>query len=230
MPTGSQMARSSALGVMAFMTTATAISATTTQIATGSQDAGSGAQTSNPARFSDDEGDTRPDDGGDGAGDAQLGGEFGVLAAVRGTTPGRAERECDLEDHETREEHGCHDRRDAGEEGGIERHGRFLSGRYIDMSSRYSGGMPRGTQTDLAVLAALSVQPMTGYALRDAIRMHLGAFWSESFGQIYPALARLRDEGLVGTVGGERPGSSTHHLTASGRGAARRTACANRPP
>ena len=77
--------------------------------------------------------------------------------------------------------------------------------------------MPRGTQTDLAVLAALSVQPMTGYALRDAIRMHLGAFWSESFGQIYPALARLRDEGLVGTTEGERPGSSTHHLTPAGR-------------
>lgn len=77
--------------------------------------------------------------------------------------------------------------------------------------------MPRATQTDLAVLAALSVEPMTGYALRDAIREHLGAFWSESFGQIYPALARLRDEGLVGTTEGERPGSSTHHLTASGR-------------
>lgn len=77
--------------------------------------------------------------------------------------------------------------------------------------------MPRATQTDLAVLAALSVQPMTGYALRDAIRLHLGSFWSESFGQIYPALARLRDEGFVGTVEGERSGSSTHHLTAAGR-------------
>lgn len=77
--------------------------------------------------------------------------------------------------------------------------------------------MPRTTQTDLAVLAALSVQPMTGYAVRDAIRTHLGAFWSESFGQIYPTLARLRDEGHVGAAEGERTGSSTYHLTASGR-------------
>jgi DNA-binding PadR family transcriptional regulator len=77
--------------------------------------------------------------------------------------------------------------------------------------------MPRATQTDLAVLAALSVQPMTGYAVRDAIRTHLGAFWSESFGQIYPALARLRDEGLVASAEGERTGSSTYALTPEGR-------------
>ena len=75
----------------------------------------------------------------------------------------------------------------------------------------------RATQTDLAVLAALSVQPMTGYALRDAILEHLGAFWSESFGQIYPALSRLREQGLVEAGGGERTGSSTYRLTASGR-------------
>ncbi|AYF97721.1 PadR family transcriptional regulator [Protaetiibacter intestinalis] len=77
--------------------------------------------------------------------------------------------------------------------------------------------MPRATQTDLAVLAALSVEPMTGYALREAILAHLGAFWSESFGQIYPALARLRDAGLVEAGDGDRPGSSAYRLTASGR-------------
>ena len=77
--------------------------------------------------------------------------------------------------------------------------------------------MARATQTDLAVLAALSVGPMSGYALREAILEHLGAFWSESFGQIYPALARLRDEGLVEAVGGARTGASTYRLTASGR-------------
>jgi DNA-binding PadR family transcriptional regulator len=77
--------------------------------------------------------------------------------------------------------------------------------------------MPRATQTDLAVLAALSIEPMTGYALRDAIRAHLGAFWSESFGQIYPALTRLRDAGLVEAGDGDRSGSSVHTLTSAGR-------------
>jgi DNA-binding PadR family transcriptional regulator len=75
----------------------------------------------------------------------------------------------------------------------------------------------RASQTDLAVLAALSVAPMSGYALRDAIRRYLGAFWSESFGQIYPALARLRDAGLVAASDGGRTGSSTYALTPDGR-------------
>jgi DNA-binding PadR family transcriptional regulator len=77
--------------------------------------------------------------------------------------------------------------------------------------------MPRATQTDLAVLAVLSLEPMTGYAVRDAIRVHLGAFWSESFGQIYPALARLRSEGLIAADDGDRSGSSMHSLTPAGR-------------
>ena len=77
--------------------------------------------------------------------------------------------------------------------------------------------MVRGTQTDLAVLAALSVEPMTGYTLREAIRAHLAPFWSESFGQIYPSLARLRSEGLVATADGARRGSSVFRLTPSGR-------------
>ncbi len=52
-------------------------------------------------------------------------------------------------------------------------------------------------QTDVAVLGALSVEPMSGYALRHAIRGVLGHFWSESFGQIYPTLAQLRADGFV---------------------------------
>lgn len=52
-------------------------------------------------------------------------------------------------------------------------------------------------QTHTAVLGALSIAPMTGYALREQIRDTLGHFWSESFGQIYPALAELEQQGLV---------------------------------
>ena len=57
--------------------------------------------------------------------------------------------------------------------------------------------MARGRQTELAVLGALSVQPMTGYAVREEIRQVLGHFWSESYGQIYPALAELQRDGLI---------------------------------
>lgn len=77
--------------------------------------------------------------------------------------------------------------------------------------------MARLTQTDLAVLAALSIAPATGYAIREALTTHVRAFWSESFGQIYPALTRLRAAGLVETESGDRTGSSVHRLSAAGR-------------
>jgi len=76
--------------------------------------------------------------------------------------------------------------------------------------------MARASQTETAVLGALSVMPMTGYALREAIREVLGHFWSESFGQIYPALAELERRGYVRRAGSGRTGASTFAITASG--------------
>ena len=64
--------------------------------------------------------------------------------------------------------------------------------------------MARSSQTHMAVLGALSTEPMTGYALREAIRDVLGHFWSESFGQIYPTLQALEDAGHVERRGGAR--------------------------
>jgi DNA-binding PadR family transcriptional regulator len=57
--------------------------------------------------------------------------------------------------------------------------------------------MASSDQTQMAVLGALSIAPMSGYALREQIRDTLGHFWSESFGQIYPALAELQRLGMV---------------------------------
>ena len=76
--------------------------------------------------------------------------------------------------------------------------------------------MARASQTETAVLGGLSVMPMTGYALREAIRDVLGHFWSESFGQIYPALAELERQGHAERLGSERTGASTFAITASG--------------
>ena len=77
--------------------------------------------------------------------------------------------------------------------------------------------MARAAQSDLAVLAVLSVRPMTGYAVREAIRDQLGHFWSESFGQIYPALTKLTAEGLIERTPSDRANSSIFRLTAAGR-------------
>jgi len=76
--------------------------------------------------------------------------------------------------------------------------------------------MARGRQTELAILGALSVAPMTGYAVREEIRQVLGHFWSESYGQIYPTLAELQRNGLIEAQQGTRPGSSTYTLTSAG--------------
>ncbi|WP_018681812.1 PadR family transcriptional regulator [Actinokineospora enzanensis] len=77
--------------------------------------------------------------------------------------------------------------------------------------------MARVSQSEMAVLGALSVRPMTGYAVREAIRTVLGHFWNESYGQIYPTLTRLHTEGLLDRHGGERSGSMTYSLTTAGR-------------
>jgi DNA-binding PadR family transcriptional regulator len=74
----------------------------------------------------------------------------------------------------------------------------------------------RSSQTEMAVLGGLSIEPMTAYALREAIRTVLGHFWSESFGQIYPTLYDLEDKGHVRRQGGARARSSTFAITASG--------------
>lgn len=74
----------------------------------------------------------------------------------------------------------------------------------------------RSSQTDMAVLGALSTEPMTGYALREAIRDVLGHFWSESFGQIYPALRELEGQGYVKRMGSAKAGSSSFAITAAG--------------
>jgi PadR family transcriptional regulator AphA len=48
-----------------------------------------------------------------------------------------------------------------------------------------------------SLLGVLSVEPMSGYEMRQFMERSTANFWSESFGQIYPALRRMLAEGLV---------------------------------
>ena len=48
-----------------------------------------------------------------------------------------------------------------------------------------------------ALLGLLSIKPMSGYDLRHFIPESIGHFWSESYGQIYPTLRKMAEEGLV---------------------------------
>jgi DNA-binding PadR family transcriptional regulator len=76
--------------------------------------------------------------------------------------------------------------------------------------------MARRSQTELAVLGALSTGPMSGYELRQAITEVLGHFWHESFGQIYPCLATLESAGLVRRTGPGRTSGTVVEITPAG--------------
>jgi PadR family transcriptional regulator AphA len=58
--------------------------------------------------------------------------------------------------------------------------------------------MPKRSSSGPEVLLGLlTVAPMSGYGLRQAIHDSVGHFWNESYGQIYPNLKRLAAEGFV---------------------------------
>ena len=90
------------------------------------------------------------------------------------------------------------------------------------------GRVASDRQTDVAVLGALSVESMSGYALRQAISDVLGHFWSESFGQIYPTLAELRANGLIEVTQADGDSKSKFAITA--RGLERLRARLSEPP
>ena len=61
---------------------------------------------------------------------------------------------------------------------------------------------------------------MSGYTIRAVVGQSIGNFWSESFGQIYPALKRLTAEGMVQKKTERqkgRPDRNVYSLTERGR-------------
>jgi DNA-binding PadR family transcriptional regulator len=57
--------------------------------------------------------------------------------------------------------------------------------------------MPTPAKSRYALLGALSIAPMSGYAIKQLFEQSIGYFWQESYGQIYPLLKQLAAEGLV---------------------------------
>lgn len=57
--------------------------------------------------------------------------------------------------------------------------------------------MPKLNRTKQAILGFLTWEPMSGYDIKKAIENSTSTFWSESYGQIYPILKRMTEEGLV---------------------------------
>ncbi|MCP3978417.1 MAG: PadR family transcriptional regulator [bacterium] len=82
--------------------------------------------------------------------------------------------------------------------------------------------MSRKARTPYALLGLLSWKPMSGYDIKKIIEIGLSHFWSESYGQIYPVLNRLVEEGMahctVDPTSGNR-GRKVYKITRKGRNA-----------
>lgn len=61
----------------------------------------------------------------------------------------------------------------------------------------YQCTMSRQESSRFAILGLLTIEPMSGYDLRQHFQESLIYFWSESYGRIYPTLKQLAKEGLV---------------------------------
>ena len=80
--------------------------------------------------------------------------------------------------------------------------------------------MPRLSKTRYAVLGALSVRPGSGYDIKKFCDNTLSFFWAENYGQIYPVLKQLEEEGLVSKeteMAEGRPTRNVYHITDEGR-------------
>ena len=75
----------------------------------------------------------------------------------------------------------------------------------------------QGTTTVEALLGMLTLEPMSGYDLKQLIEQSIGNFWRESFGQIYPTLKRLEEQGLIKSAEEGKAGRVVYAITEAGR-------------
>jgi DNA-binding PadR family transcriptional regulator len=70
----------------------------------------------------------------------------------------------------------------------------------------------RSSSSMKVLLGLLTIEPMSGYDLGQAIRSSVGFFWHESYGQIYPNLKTLAAEGLVTAKAERQKGKPERHI------------------
>lgn len=79
--------------------------------------------------------------------------------------------------------------------------------------------MAREARSKYAVLGALSIEPMSGYQIKEVLERTVGHFWTEGYGRIYPTLKQLAAAGLVISrtePGRGKPDRYVYTLTAAG--------------
>lgn len=85
------------------------------------------------------------------------------------------------------------------------------------------------SKTPYAILGCLTIRPMSGYDVKQFLERPVSSFWSESYGQIYPALKRLEAEGLVEGRDEPRDGRPRRVYTINDAGRDRLRAWLERP-
>ena len=74
--------------------------------------------------------------------------------------------------------------------------------------------------TKYVILALLSIEPMTGYELTQNMKISVESLWAATHSQIYPALHKLEEEGLVSgeqRVRGQEMQKTVYTITPSGQ-------------
>lgn len=74
--------------------------------------------------------------------------------------------------------------------------------------------MASPSRTVYAILGFLTVRPMSGYDIKKAVEVSIANFWKESYGQIYPMLRRLAEDGLVEKTQSDSGGNRPRHVYA----------------
>ena len=64
-------------------------------------------------------------------------------------------------------------------------------------------------QTDYVILGLLSERPLSGYQIKKIVDIRFKFFWSESFGQIFPALKALAAQGYIEELSAAQDGGHT---------------------
>jgi DNA-binding PadR family transcriptional regulator len=93
----------------------------------------------------------------------------------------------------------------------------FWHGPWRGMAFGPGGRRGRARRGDVraAILLLLEEEPRNGYQLMEEIESRSGGAWRPSPGSVYPALAQLEDEGLIGSD--ESAGRRSFELTDAGR-------------
>lgn len=80
--------------------------------------------------------------------------------------------------------------------------------------------MKKYNHTTYAILGILTTDCRSGYAIKQLIDQSLNHFWKISYGQIYPTLKLIVDEGLASiraSADVSKPGKNEYDLTTEGK-------------